>query len=147
MSVPEPPAETTLWAKHALTEKGWLANVSVHIASDGTIRSVRADQPPTGQQFGLLIPAVANLHSHAFQRAMAGMTETRGPDPSDSFWSWRKLMYRFLQHLTPDAIESIAAFGQMEMLEAGYACVGEFHYLHHLQIYHKIDINLRLVQI
>ena len=131
MSVPETPAETTLWAKHALTEDGWRANVSVQIASDGKVCSVQPDHPACGDLYDLLIPAVANLHSHAFQRAMAGMTETRGPDPGDSFWSWRKLMYRFLQHLTPDDIESIAAFGQMEMLEAGYASVGEFHYLHH----------------
>ena len=131
MSVPETPAETVLWAKHALTEDGWRANVSVQIASDGKICSVQPDHPAHGDLYDLLIPAVANLHSHAFQRAMAGMTETRGPDPGDSFWSWRKLMYRFLQHLTPDDIESIAAFGQMEMLEAGYASVGEFHYLHH----------------
>ncbi|MBX2825252.1 MAG: formimidoylglutamate deiminase, partial [Gammaproteobacteria bacterium] len=73
----------------------------------------------------------ANLHSHAFQRAMAGMTETRGADTEDSFWTWRKLMYRFLDQLNPAQVESIAAFGQMEMLESGYSSVGEFHYLHH----------------
>jgi len=62
---------------------------------------------------------------------MAGMTETRGDDPTDSFWTWRKLMYRFLDQLNPEQVEAIAAFGQIEMLESGYACVGEFHYLHH----------------
>ncbi len=62
---------------------------------------------------------------------MAGMTERRGPDPRDSFWTWRQLMFRFLDHLTPDDVHAIAAFVQMEMLEAGYAAVAEFHYLHH----------------
>jgi len=105
--------------------------VTVVIEESGKISSVSANQPPSGTRVGILLPAVANLHSHAFQRAMAGMTETRGPDPTDSFWSWRRLMYRFLQNLSPDDVESIAAFAQMEMLESGYASVGEFHYLHH----------------
>ncbi|MEQ8255643.1 MAG: formimidoylglutamate deiminase, partial [Roseovarius confluentis] len=68
---------------------------------------------------------------HAFQRAMAGLTETRGPDPRDSFWTWRKLMYRFLDRLTPDHVQAIAELVFMEMLEAGYGAVAEFHYLHH----------------
>ena len=123
--------KAAIWAKHALTSEGWQQGVSVEIDSAGLITKVSANQPPTGHQVGILLPAVANLHSHAFQRAMAGMTETRGLDPRDSFWSWRKLMYRFLQHVNPDHAESIAAFGQMEMLESGYASVGEFHYLHH----------------
>jgi formimidoylglutamate deiminase len=79
----------------------------------------------------LLLPAPLNLHSHAFQRAMAGLTEARGPDPRDSFWSWRRLMYSFLDQLTPDHVEAIAALVFMEMLEAGYGAVAEFHYLHH----------------
>lgn len=122
---------TTLWAEHALTETGWQSGVRVVIDAKGQIESVLENQSATGERVGILLPAVANLHSHAFQRAMAGMTETRGPDPRDSFWSWRKLMYRFLENLTPDDAEAIAAFGQMEMLESGYASVGEFHYLHH----------------
>lgn len=122
---------TTLWAEHALTNTGWESAVSVVINAAGRIESVSANQTASGEQVGILLPAVANLHSHAFQRAMAGMTESRGPDPRDSFWNWRKLMYRFLANLTPDDAESIAAFGQMEMLESGYATVGEFHYLHH----------------
>jgi formimidoylglutamate deiminase len=80
---------------------------------------------------GLLLPAPANAHSHAFQRAMAGLTERRGPDPRDTFWTWRALMFRFLDRLTPEHVEAIAAFVQMEMLEAGYATNVEFHYLHH----------------
>ncbi len=122
--------DPTIWAQHALTEDGWKSNVLVTIDADGKISSVQAGQPAAGIRTGILLPAVANLHSHAFQRAMAGMTEQRGPDPRDSFWTWRKLMYGFLQHLTPDDAEAIAAFGQIEMLESGYASVGEFHYLH-----------------
>ena len=71
-----------------------------------------------------------NLHSHAFQRAMAGMTERRGAG-DDSFWTWRELMYRFLDALTPEDVEAIAALAYVEMLEAGFASVAEFHYLHH----------------
>lgn len=126
-----PPVSSSIWAQHALTEDGWKSGVCIDIDTGGRISAVQVDQPEQGVCVGLLLPAVANLHSHAFQRAMAGMTETRGPDPRDSFWSWRKLMYRFLEHLTPDDAESIAAFGQIEMLESGYAAVGEFHYLHH----------------
>jgi len=116
------PSQQTLWAKHALTDSGWQSDVGIEIDTEGKIAAVEAGQKPSGQQTGILLPAVANLHSHAFQRAMAGMTETRGPDP---------LMYRFLEKLTPDDAESIALFGQMEMLESGYTAVGEFHYLHH----------------
>ena len=132
MSTLETPAgAATIWAEHALTREGWQSAVSVHVDHNGQISSVAAGQPPSGERTGLLLPAMPNLHSHAFQRAMAGMTETRGDDPHDSFWSWRKLMYRFLDRLTPDDVESIAAFGQLEMLESGYTSVGEFHYLHH----------------
>ena len=122
---------STIWAQHALTEGGWKTAVAVTIDGDGRTINVQPDQPEQGTSTGILLPGVANLHSHAFQRAMAGMTETRGPDPHDSFWSWRKLMYRFLEHLTPVDAESIAAYGQIEMLESGYTSVGEFHYLHH----------------
>ena len=121
----------TLWAKHALTSDGWQQDVRIDIDNRGVIASVKAGQPVQGEQYALLLPAMANLHSHAFQRAMAGMTETRGEDPQDSFWTWRKLMYQFLDCLTPEDAEAIAAFGQVEMLESGYTSVGEFHYLHH----------------
>jgi formimidoylglutamate deiminase len=76
------------------------------------------------------VPGLPNLHSHAFQRAMAGLTERRGSG-SDSFWTWRAEMYRFVERLGPDELEAIAAFAYMEMLEAGFTTVGEFHYLHH----------------
>ncbi len=122
---------TVLWAPQALLPSGWARDVVVEIAPTGRITSVTPDQPAQGTRTGILLPAPVNAHSHAFQRAMAGLTEARGPDPSDSFWTWRKLMYRFLDHLTPDQVEAIAALVQMEMLEAGYATNVEFHYLHH----------------
>lgn len=120
-----------LWAEQALTLDGWRRGLRVEIDGTGRISDMRFTEKIEGDRVGILLPAPANLHSHAFQRSMAGMTEKRGPNPHDSFWTWRKLMFRFLDQLTPDDIETIAAFVQMEMLEAGYAAVGEFHYLHH----------------
>ncbi len=76
------------------------------------------------------LPGVANLHSHAFQRAMAGQTEQR-MNPQDSFWTWRELMYRLAARFDPDSLRDVAAQLYVEMLEAGYTRVCEFHYLHH----------------
>ncbi|WP_193174716.1 formimidoylglutamate deiminase [Oricola nitratireducens] len=121
----------TIWARKALLESGWKEAVRIGIGADGTIASITEGAEAEGHRAGILLPAPANVHSHAFQRAMAGLTERRGPDPADSFWTWRQLMYRFLDRLTPDHVEAIAAFVQMEMLEAGYATNVEFHYLHH----------------
>lgn len=120
-----------IWAEQALTPEGWRNDVAVVIDAEGRIESVTPDAPPAGRRVGALLPAPANVHSHAFQRAMAGLTERRGPDPSDSFWTWRRLMYRFLDQIDPDDAEAIAALVQVEMLESGYAACGEFHYLHH----------------
>ena len=122
---------TTIWAERALLPEGWAENVLVTVAGDGRIASVETGAEPAGRRTGLLLPALANLHSHAFQRAMAGLSEAKGDLPTDSFWTWRKIMYRFLDHLTPEDVETIAALVQMEMLEAGYATNVEFHYLHH----------------
>ena len=124
-----------LFAERALLAGGWARDVRVTLGDDGRIATVEADtQAGAGDERlagRILLPAPANLHSHAFQRAMAGMTEARGPDSRDSFWTWRSLMYRFVGALTPDDVEAIAAQVQVEMAEAGYAAVGEFHYLHH----------------
>lgn len=122
---------SVVWAQHALLPEGWADNVRVELGADGRIAQVEVGASPAGERVGLLLPAVANLHSHAFQRAMAGLSEARGPQPRDTFWTWRQIMYRFLDHLTPDDVEAIAALVQMEMLEAGYATNVEFHYLHH----------------
>jgi formimidoylglutamate deiminase len=78
----------------------------------------------------LCLPGLPNIHSHAFQRAMAGLAERQG-DPRDSFWTWRELMYRFAGRITPESMRDIAAQLYVEMLEAGYTAVCEFHYLHH----------------
>ena len=119
-----------IWAERALLPDGWADHVGVTL-SEGRLASVTPGAPAEGHRVDVLLPAPANAHSHAFQRAMAGLTEFRGPDPTDSFWTWRHLMFRFLDRLDPDQVEAIAAFVQMEMLEAGYAASVEFHYLHH----------------
>lgn len=120
-----------IFAAHALLPDGWGKNVRISCA-DGTITDVTPDAAamPGDVRVSALLPALSNLHSHAFQRAMAGMTEHRIAG-RDSFWTWRDLMYRFTGQLTPEQIEAIAALVFMEMQEAGYAAVGEFHYVHH----------------
>ncbi|MDG1459746.1 MAG: formimidoylglutamate deiminase [Pseudoprimorskyibacter sp.] len=117
-------------AKQALTKKGWEANVEISI-KDGRIAGIQPSPLGSYASVGLALPAPTNLHSHSFQRAMSGLTEARGRDPSDSFWTWRRMMYAFLDQLTPDHVQAIAAQVFSEMLEAGYASVAEFHYLHH----------------
>jgi len=121
----------TVWAETALLPTGWASGVRVDIDTSGQIIDVQKNVPAVGEQTPFLLPSPVNAHSHAFQRAMAGLTERRGPNPNDSFWTWRQLMYRFLDQLTPEHVEAITAFVQMEMLEAGYAANTEFHYLHH----------------
>ncbi len=119
---------TLLHAETALLPDGWARDVEV-LVQGGRIVRVTPGMP--GATLGCLLPAPVNLHAHAFQRAMAGGTERRGDAGQDSFWTWRALMYRFLDHLTPDDVQAIAALVQVEMAEAGYAAVAEFHYLHH----------------
>lgn len=119
-----------IWARSALTENGWQSDVTVEIDDSGRITSVTPGTAPRHPGNRILLPAAANLHSHGFQRAMAGLSEYRTSSKRDSFWTWRELMYRFLAKLTPDDVESITAFAQVEMLEAGFASVAEFHYLH-----------------
>ncbi|WP_170417418.1 formimidoylglutamate deiminase [Ruegeria atlantica] len=121
----------TIHAKTALIGSDWVSNLRVEVAH-GHIQSLASETSALSgdTQVDVLLPALGNLHSHAFQRAMAGMTEMRAAG-RESFWTWRTLMYRFLDRLTPDHIESIAAQVYLEMQEAGYASVGEFHYVHH----------------
>ena len=121
----------SIFANRALLADGWVENLRLEI-ENGLINSLSVDEKarPGDSCVDILMPALANLHSHAFQRAMAGMTEYRLAG-RDSFWTWRDLMYRFTEHLTPDHVEAIAALTYLEMQEAGYASVGEFHYLHH----------------
>ena len=111
------------------TPDGWLAPGTVEIGADGRIAAVEAGDG--GERIGgIALPGMPNLHSHAFQRAMAGLTERAGPG-EDSFWTWREVMYGFVDRLGPDDAEAIAAQLYCEMLKAGYTAVAEFHYLHH----------------
>ncbi|NML76640.1 formimidoylglutamate deiminase [Rhizobium sp. S-51] len=120
----------TIYAKSALLADGWASNVRIDIDGARIAGLTKdADAAPGDDRRDVVVPALANLHSHAFQRAMAGLAETRGPS-DDSFWSWRTTMYRFALSMTPDQVEAVAAQLYMEMLEAGYSRVGEFHYLH-----------------
>jgi formiminoglutamate deiminase len=120
-----------LFFDSALLADGWRSDVAVAI--DGrTIAAIAAGSPPPPDAeriAGIAIPGLPNVHSHAFQRAMAGLAERQGPS-GDSFWTWREVMYRFLAEMTPDDIEAGAALAYAEMLEAGFTSVGEFHYLH-----------------
>ncbi|MBJ6370600.1 formimidoylglutamate deiminase [Sedimentitalea arenosa] len=122
---------TVIHARQALLSTGWVSDVRLSIL-DGRIVEIcpDADPEPSDVRVDTVLPALGNLHSHAFQRAMAGMTEHRRAG-RDSFWTWRDLMYRFLDRLMPHQVEAIATQVQVEMLEAGYASVGEFHYVHH----------------
>ncbi len=118
--------------ERALLRDGWAENVLVEF-QDGVITGV---EPQAGvlvgvpQQPGVTLPGLINLHSHAFQRGMAGMAERAASD-DDSFWTWREVMYRFLERLTPEDVEAIAAMAYVEMVEAGFTTCVEFHYLHH----------------
>ena len=120
-----------IFADHALLAGGWADRVRVTRLGTrlAEVRSGAAPEPGD-TRVSTLLPALSNLHSHAFQRAMAGMTGHRTPGRA-SFWTWRDLMYRFTDRLTPERMEAIAAMVFMEMQEAGYAAVGEFHYVHH----------------
>ncbi|MBB4349777.1 formimidoylglutamate deiminase [Aliirhizobium cellulosilyticum] len=124
-------AASTLHAGSALLPQGWASNVRISVTG-GVISNIDigVDADATDERHSVLVPAMSNLHSHAFQRAMSGLAELRGPT-DDSFWSWRVLMYRFALQMTPEQIEAVAAQLYMEMLEAGFCRVGEFHYLHH----------------
>ncbi len=114
----------------ALMPDGWRRDVVVRI-DHGIILGIEEPGDAAAQRIsGAVLPGLPNLHSHAFQRAMAGLTERRGSE-ADSFWTWREAMYRFVERLGPDDLEAIAAFAYMEMLEAGFTWVAEFHYLHH----------------
>jgi formimidoylglutamate deiminase len=121
----------TIFANQALTSDGWRQNVGIEIDEQGVISDISDTYENADHSVGVLLPALSNVHSHSFQRAMAGLAERRGDNPYDDFWTWRKVMYRFLEILSPDDIEVIAAQVQLEMLESGFASMAEFHYLHH----------------
>lgn len=120
-----------LFFSNALLPDGWARNVTIRISDNGLIESVEKDGKTQTIDGAIGVPGIANLHSHAFQRAMAGLAEWRGSAAEDSFWTWRDVMYRFLQRLGPDDVRAIAGQLYVEMMEAGFTAVGEFHYLHH----------------
>lgn len=124
-------ATHTLFFRRALLPQGWAGNVRITV-TDGAVAAIETDavQGAGEADLGVVLPGLSNVHSHAFQRAMAGLTEERGPNEGDDFWSWRALMYRFLDRGGPEEIEAITALAFAEMLEGGFTRVGEFHYLH-----------------
>ncbi|MGC2777367.1 MAG: formimidoylglutamate deiminase [Bradyrhizobium sp.] len=115
----------------ALLPSGWAEDVQV-VISNGTISAVTAGVPPApdDERHRVAIPGIASLHSHAFQRGMAGLAEISGHS-TDTFWTWRETMYRFALAMSPDDVEAVATLLYVEMLERGFTRVGEFHYLHH----------------
>ena len=123
------------FARDALLPDGWARDVRIEVDVSGNFSSIQKNSTPEGaeQLPGPVLPGMANLHSHAFQRAMAGLAEVRGAggtDADDDFWSWRELMYRFVQRLTPERAQAVARFLYIDMLKHGYTAVGEFHYVH-----------------
>ncbi|MBA1204880.1 formimidoylglutamate deiminase [Pseudomonas capeferrum] len=120
------------FAERALLPGGWSSNVRLEVSVDGRIASVETEASADDAQRldGPLLPGMPNVHSHAFQRVMAGLAEVAG-DPNDSFWSWRELMYRLVARITPDQLQIIAHQLYIEMLKSGYTSVAEFHYVHH----------------
>lgn len=122
----------TLWFESALLPGGWAQGVRIMLGS-GHIAAIETGvaAQPGDARHGVALPGLPNLHSHAFQRAMAGLAEAPGGTGRDDFWSWRETMYRLVGRLTPEDVAAIAAMAFCEMLEAGFTRVGEFHYLHH----------------
>ena len=110
----------------------WLDNVLMEIDENGMIKSLISNSEKSEADkilSGTCVPGMPNLHSHAFQRAMAGLTEIAGSGQTN-FWTWQKVMYQFLSKLSPEDVEAIASQLYMEMLRSGFTSVAEFHYLH-----------------
>ncbi|ELF6204091.1 formimidoylglutamate deiminase [Pseudomonas putida] len=122
------------FAERALLPTGWASHVRIEVASDGHVTRIEPGASAEGAErlAGPMLPGMPNLHSHAFQRAMAGLAEVAG-NPNDSFWTWRDLMYRLVGQITPEQLQVIARQLYIEMLKAGYTSVAEFHYVHHDQ--------------
>ena len=117
--------------EHLLVDDAWRQDARVEVDSRGRIASLvpHSEDKACEQVRGWTVPGVPNVHSHSFQRALAGLAEAPGPG---SFWSWREVMYRLAELLTPENIEAISRQLDVELLKAGFTCVGEFHYLHNL---------------
>ncbi|MDF2643833.1 MAG: formimidoylglutamate deiminase, partial [Pseudomonas sp.] len=123
---------SAFFAERALLPDGWASNVRLEVDAQGALTQVQADASRQDAEFiaGPVVPGMPNLHSHAFQRAMAGLAEVAG-NPNDSFWTWRDLMYRLVGQISPQQLGVIAQQLYIEMLKGGYTSVAEFHYVHH----------------
>lgn len=123
---------SVFFAERALLPTGWATDVRIEVDAGGCLTHIQANADAQGAQRlnGPVLPGMPNLHSHAFQRAMAGLAEVAG-NPNDSFWTWRDLMYRLVGKITPEQLGVIARQLYIEMLKAGYTSVAEFHYVHH----------------
>ncbi|MGC4250323.1 MAG: formimidoylglutamate deiminase [Sphingobium sp.] len=121
----------TIYAAEALLPQGWASKVRIGVR-DGLIVGVTAGSPAQDgdERQDIVIPGLPNVHSHAFQRGLAGLTEARG-NSCDDFWSWRRLMYQFVDRIEPEDLATLAELAYIEMLESGFTRVAEFHYLHH----------------
>ena len=117
------------FARDALLSGGWAKDVCIEVGPGGDIEKVGSEREGEALA-GPVLPGMANLHSHAFQRAMAGLAETRA-HPQDDFWTWRELMYRFVERITPQQAHAVALQLYIEMLKNGYTAVAEFHYVQH----------------
>ncbi|MFV2031427.1 MAG: formimidoylglutamate deiminase [Gammaproteobacteria bacterium] len=124
-----------IWSASALLANGWADDVEITVDPCGDISKVSSGVPwRDGERVGVMVPGVQNVHSHAHQRAMAGRGEQTGRSSDgaeDSFWTWRKAMYHYLERVQPGHLHHIATQLYLEMLKSGYTCVGEFQYLHH----------------
>jgi len=129
-------ASQSYFADYAWLAPGWAANTRIEVGAtgqnSGLLVGVEKDRTADGAEHlgRYVLPGMPNLHSHAFQRAMAGLAE-RQTNAEDSFWTWRETMYAFAGRVDPDSLQAIAAQVYVEMLKAGYTHVCEFHYLHH----------------
>ncbi|HET8898367.1 MAG TPA: formimidoylglutamate deiminase [Rhodanobacteraceae bacterium] len=119
----------TVLAQQLWHQGGWQSHCRIELDGAGRIAAIHANDTACAAANAWVLPGITNLHSHAFQRAMAGLAERRGHS-DDSFWSWREVMYAFAERIQPDDLRDIAAQLYVEMLKAGYTRVCEFHYLH-----------------
>ena len=122
----------TIRCASLLTPAGWRRDCVIRLNEEGRIESIVDDSTATAELIltGLVIPGIPNLHSHAHQRAIVGLTEHRAAD-HDDFWGWREMMYRANAAINPDQLQDIARYLYIDMLRQGYTSVTEFHYLHH----------------
>lgn len=123
---------SAFFAERALLPDGWASNVRLEVDAQGALTQIQAGASRQDAEFiaGPVVPGMPNLHSHAFQRTMAGLAEVAG-NPNDSFWTWRDLMYRLVGQISPQQLGVIARQLYIEMLKGGYTSVAEFHYVHH----------------